>query len=663
LKRGSSYNEWLLHRKEFEARARKRLAGMAIQIGAIVVVTVFMITSAAPSAIAAPAPATTAAPTIPGTINPLSIPKWVNQITGPPPVYTPTVITDANDNVLSHEYTVEMTTGTQQILPAPLPTTPVWWYQGQAHDAVTGADLGVVGNSPGATFEAVRGIPVDVTWVNNINVPQPFAVDPTLHWADPNNLGMVMAPFPPYPPGYPQAQSNVPLVTHLHGAEVQSTSDGGPIAWWTASGTHGSSYYTEKPTAANAAVYHYPNAQIPTTLWYHDHALGITRLNVMSGLAGFYLLRDPADTIAPLLPSGQYEVPLAIQDRTFNTDGSLWFPSVGINPTIHPYWFPEFFGNTIMVNGLVWPNINVDQGQYMFRLLDGSNARFYTLWMGNGMPMTVIGSDGGYYKAPAVTTKLTIAPGERYVILLDFSGMAAGTKVVMMNNAKAPYPGGSPTQGATTGQVMQFTVTANPGFAPQVLPAALNPTLVGAWPTLPTPTKTRILTLYEDAGPLGPLAAYLNGQMWDAPISESPTLGSTEDWQIVDMTMDAHPIHTHLVQFQLVSRQKVDTMAYQTAWLALNGAPPYMMTPTELSWTPYIKGKSIPATPIEQAWKDTIQVLPGEVTTFRIRFAPNDGSAEFPFDATVGPGYVWHCHILDHEDNEMMRPYIVLPAV
>ena len=596
----------------------------------------------------------------PGQMDPMTIPKYVNQLSGPPPVWVPTNITDSSGTVVSQDYTIEMTTTTQQILPAPLPKTNVWCYAGEAKDAVTGQPIGYLKNSPAASFDVTKGVPADVTWVNNILGPSMFAVDPTIHWANPNDLE-VEAPYTAFPPGYQAAQSPVPAVPHLHGGEVQSTDDGGPLAWFTSTGLHGASYSsTRTDIPGNAAVYHYPNAQPATTLWYHDHALGMTRTNVLSGLAGFYIVRDKNDAIAPLLPTGKYDIPLAIQDRTFNTDGSLWFPTVGINPDIHPYWYPEFFGNTIMVNGLVWPNMNVDKGQYMFRVLDGSNARFYTLFFSNGMPFSVIGTDGGYLKAPAVVHKLTIAPGERYTILVDFSALAPGTMIQLLNNAKAPFPTGKPANGATTGQVMQFTVTADAGHAASVLPATLNPTLAGAFPSLPAPSAKRTLTLFEQEGPLGPLGVFVNGQMWDAPVSETPTVGTTEEWSVVDMTMDAHPIHTHLVQFQQISRQKMDTDAYQDDWLDLNGEPPYMMTPTELSVTPYLKGKPVPAGPTEQGWKDTIQMYPGEVTIIRIRWAPIDGTSQYPFDPTVGPGYVWHCHIIDHEDNEMMRPYVVI---
>jgi FtsP/CotA-like multicopper oxidase with cupredoxin domain len=634
----------------------KRLGVLA---GVFIVLAAFLCLSFAQ--VAKPADAIMT-PTDPGILNPFTIPKFVNQLTGPPPVYTPTTVMDDQTGLMTDEYVVDVNTSIQQLLPSPLPKTPVWAYGGIAHDALTGADLGFVRNSPAPSFEAKVGTPVNVQWVNNLTVPHMFAVDPTLMWADPNMMGMVTAPFPPFPPGFPQAQSNVPIVTHLHGAEVQSTSDGGPMAWWTASGTQGMTYSTYRACPANAAVYHYPNGQLPTTLWYHDHALGMTRINVMSGLAGFYFLRDVNDPIAPLLPSGKYEVPLAIQDRIFKTDGSLFFPAVGNNPDVNPYWLPEFFGNTIMVNGLVWPNMNVDKAQYMYRVLDGSNARFYTLYFSNFMPFKVIASDGGYLKAATTVNKLTIAPGERYVILVDFSNMVAGQKIKLLNSAKAPFPSGDYPNALTDGVVMQFTVGSTVGPGPKALPAILNPT-VAPYPSLGTPSLKRIMTLFEVQGPNGPLMVTLNGQRMSSPVTELPVLGTTEEWQIVDTTMDAHPIHTHLATFQLLYRVSIDMMNYTADWLALQGGntPPFdTYIPLSLDWQPYVTGPKIPAPPYEQGWKDTVKMLPGQVSVFRIKFSPNNGDAEYPFDATVGPGYVWHCHIIDHEDNEMMRPYFVV---
>ena len=390
----------------------------------------------------------------------------------------------------------------------------------------------------------------------------------------------------------------------------------------------------------------------------------------MSGLAGFYLLRDNADVLRHMLDSRTYEMPIVIQDRLIQDDGNFYFPAdEATNPTVHPYWSPEFFGDTIMVNGLVWPNMDVNRGTYRFRLLDGSNARFYNLTLvdtstGNLLPFTQIGTDGGYMKSPVMMTNLTIAPGERADILVDFSGLSAGTKVLVKNSANAPYPDGDPVD-ENTAQIMQFTVTNKKMATPLKLPQILNSDLDREWPTLPDPTNTRVLTLWEVQGPGGPLEVLVNGQKWAAPVSEDPEEGSTEEWVIVNLTGDTHPIHTHLTQFQLVGRYTLtDPDAYAAEWTSNNGGdPPYLFKPQELD--PFANGYIVtnsfvgPA-PNEYAWKDTIQMNPGEVTVIRIRFAPIDGTPSYPFDPTVGPGYVWHCHILDHEDNEMMRPYIVV---
>ncbi len=409
------------------------------------------------------------------SLDPLNIPKFENQLTAPPPVYDPKVIT-SQGKVVRHEYTVAMASFMEQILPPSMNLkTPVWGYGGLAHDAVTGASLGFVQNSPGPTFEAVRGVPIQVEWQNNITSSYMFAVDPTIHWANPNNNSESTSPFSAYPPGYPNAQTPVPLVTHLHGGQNQSFYDGGPNQWFTSSGKHGSQYSTYNQTGSNAAVYYYPNTQEPTTLWYHDHALGVTRLNVVSGLAGFYLIREPQngnDKVAPLLPTGKYEMPLVIQDRMFNTDGSFNYPSVGVEPTIHPYWVNTFLGNTIMVNGKLWPNMNVDRGQYRLRILNGSNSRFYNLSFSNGMTFIQIGSDGGYLKAPVKLTSLLLAPAERADIIVDFSNLAIGAKVVLTNTSLILN---TDEEKQTLGQIMQFTTTDQKASTPFSLGSGAKP--------------------------------------------------------------------------------------------------------------------------------------------------------------------------------------------
>jgi spore coat protein A len=648
-------------------------------------------------------------------LDPADIPKYENEITGPPPVW----IATPDNGVDTYEITVSEFQ--QQILPAntanctsnPCLTT-VWGYGGIAKYA-NGTPIGPLHNAPAATFEATRGTPVQVKWINDLTGSHLFAVDPTLHWASPDPDCMLMdtpPPFAPYPPGYIgqspwncNAQADVPIITHLHGAEVQSTSDGYPEAWYTASGTHGMEY-SGGPTDANYATFTYPNEQPATTLWYHDHALGITRINVLSGLAGFYLLRDDSSFEGVLNTAGlvksKYEVPLAFQDRTFLNNGDFFFYTEGNSPDDHPYWVPEFFGNTLMVNGLVWPKMYVDQGVYRFRMLDGSNARFYEFrfceneaveaddCIAADVNIVQIGSDGGFLKnavpIPA-DSNLANIPGERLDILVDFSALSAGDEVYLRNFGNAPFPDGDPVDEYTS-TVMKFIVTANAGPSMPDFSAynggCLNPTLCGTFPSLPAPDNTRILVLKEVMNESidEPVMVTLNGQRWMADISENPDLGATEEWVIVNPTADAHPIHLHLVQFQLVSRKPMDTDLYNMDWIHKQWTnctdyglddcgtlPPGTMPPWPNDYAvktldpfsgSYSVGSDLPFPQNEMGWKDTIKMYPGQVTTIRARFAPIDGSSpRYNFSAAEGPGYVWHCHILDHEDNEMMRPYLV----
>lgn len=597
------------------------------------------------------------------TANPLDpkiIPKYTQEL-AIPPVFLPTESTDPVNGAVSYNYTVSMVQFQKQILPPEFNSTTVWGYSGIVKDTSTGEDIEVQ-SSPGATFEAIKGIPINVKWVNKITDPYPLAVDPSIHWANPNDTPM-MPPngeWPPFPPGVNSAQKDVPLVPHLHGGEQQSIFDGHPEAWWTAKGLKGPKYITD--------TFHYPNTQESTTLWYHDHALGVTSLNVMMGLSGFYIIRDPENPLdypGKLITKSKYEIPIVIQDRSFNDDGSFNFPNEGDNPTIHPYWQPEFFGDTIMVNGDLWPNLNVDMTKYRFRLLNGSNARFYNLKFSNRMQFWQIGTDGGYLNKPVPLTSLLIAPGERADILVDFTEFPPGTSIILENDARAPYPSGDVPDSDTVGKIMQFTVQHNEDMTmPPELPKVLRCKPV---PLLSPSCKIRILTLYEIEGPNGPLMVTLDGERWSAPISQLPIVGSTEEWYIVNLTMDAHPIHLHLVQFKGVNRQMFDVDTYTEDWLKLNsslGDPPWMTTPKLLHTTPYLIGDPISFEDNEQGWKDTIKAYPGEITRIRVRFAPQNaesctGKNMFPFDPSVGPGYVWHCHILDHEDNEMMRPYRV----
>lgn len=594
------------------------------------------------------------------TIDPKKIPKFINKL-NIPPVYIPKVIKKASNlKIISYNYIVSVSRLRQQILPEGFPMTTVFAYGGKARDKITGKVINNFKMAPGATFEAVRGIPINVQWINNLNGPNKLPVDPTLHWADPNNLGMVnSSSVPPFPPGLPKAQMPVPIVTHLHGGENSSVFDGHPDAWFTEGESKiGSEFIT--------SLYRYPNKQEPTTLWYHDHALGITRLNVLMGLSGFYIIRDPKnplDVPGKVLPDKSHEIPIVIQDRTFNMDGSFNFPNVGINPEVHPYWQPEFFGDTIVVNGGTWPNLNVDKGEYRFRILNGSNARFYNLKFSNDMEFFQIGSDGGYLEKPVKLNSILLAPAERADILVDFSKVPIGEKFILQNTANAPFPGGEAPDPDTVGSVMQFTVLNCRPIKKLRIPKKLN-----IIPKLTPDAPKRTLVLYEVAGKNGPLEVLLNGQKWSAPVSETPLVGSTEEWEIVNLTGDTHPIHLHLVQFQILNRQVFKVDDYSIKWLELNGEPPLNHPTVVLPTDGYLIGDPILPDENEAGWKDTIRANPGEVTKLIIRFAPQNADSSlvkpgvnlFPFNPSSGPGYVWHCHILDHEDNEMMRPLKIL---
>jgi spore coat protein A len=386
---------------------------------------------------------------------------------------------------------------------------------------------------------------------------------------------------------------------------------------------------------------------------------------------------------------------------------------------VHPFWIPEFIGDTILVNGKTWPYLNVEPRKYRFRLVNGSNARFYDLKLSNAAPFLVIATDDGYLNTAVSTPNLIIAPGERYEIIVDFSALAVGTNVILTNSARTPFPGGAKVVKGTTDTVMQFRVVANTsGLANAAVVAGTNlrtanPILdiktpaVNARPTagacvVPFPankTIVRQLTLNEVIGPGGPLELVLNNTKYNGSPSitaqfgrrdsEQPAVGDTEIWEIINITADAHPIHTHLASFQLLNRQAFQatkwTNVYAGALAATFGVAPDGLGPpfTYLQQNadcaiggnppigPYLQAKKLTAPLLyENGWKDTVIAYPGEITRIVVRWAETDapvattaaGMNTYPFppyELLSGVGYVWHCHIIDHEDNEMMRPYVV----
>jgi spore coat protein A len=466
-------------------------------------------------------------------------------------------------------YDIEMQEILQQ-LHQNLPPTRLWGYDGLY---------------PGPTIEASVGQQVTVNWINDLRdstgalrTEHYLPVDLCMHGPD------TEGPTPR-------------TVVHLHGGHVPPESDG---------------YPEDTFLPGNQATYVYENNQLPATLWYHDHALGITRLNVMMGLAGAYLLRDDFEN-ALNLPANEFEIPLVIQDRSFNPDGTLSYPAT---------WQDHFFGDKIVVNGKVWPFLNVQRGKYRFRLFNGSNSRAYTLTLSTGDPFNVIGTDGGLLTTPVVKDTLTMTPGERIDVVVDFESYSPNTEIILQNSAPAPFPG-TPGVGVIP-EIMKFIVQGGGGGFTDPLPDTLR--VVTPLPDTMA-VMTREFVLKKQSDPCAGSIWTINGLGW-TDITEYPVLGDTEIWEFVNDSGVAHPMHMHLVMFQVLNRQPFITQADS-------------IVPV---------GDPIPPDPSEAGWKDTAPVYPGEILRVIARFEGYTGL------------YAYHCHILEHEDHEMMRQFQVVAS-
>jgi bilirubin oxidase len=598
----------------------------------------------------------------------------------------------------------------QRILSPPHPMTTVWSY-GSIDYPGTAAEGGTF-NYPAFTIEATADRPVRVNWINDLVakngkfLPHLLPVDQTLHWANPpgglesrDRRGTDQAPY----------TGPVPMVTHVHGAHADADSDGYAEAWYLPDAKNIPRDYARTGTFYNyfapqfkartgqgwdpgTAVFEYRNDQPATTLWYHDHTLGMTRLNVYAGPAGYYLIRNGSydmdlGYVAPGVgddPLGEYtEIPIAIQDRSFNADGSLFYPDNraffegldsedlripfipdlacdGLPSDVSPIWNPEFFGNMMVVNGFTWPYLEVEQRRYRFRFLNGCNSRFLVLKMttsprsdndGFNTPefsFWQIGAEQGFLPAPVELDYLLMAPAERADVIVDFTNVPVGTEIVLVNDGPdAPFGGVSLedlSDWHSTGQVMKFVVKAASNADHTTPPDLLT---LPPQPVLPDiPDVTRQVSLNEeesgtvrvsedefgnivlDCGTgevFGPTSALLgtlnpdgtgNPLLWNDLITENPAVGDTEEWEIHNFTEDAHPIHVHLVKFKVLGR-------------GLDGTQP------PEAW--------------ETGFKDTVIAYPGEITRIKAQY-------------DVGGFYVWHCHIVEHEDNEMMRPFHIGPV-
>jgi len=625
-----------------------------------------------------------------GTLAPGDVDKFVLPLIKPPAM-------PGKSNRNKDKYKIGVREFSQRVLSPPHPLTRVWSYGSIDHPGTVAG--GGTFNYPAFTIEARWNRDTQVIWRNDLvdpkgnYLPHLLPVDPTLHWANPPGgpAGRDSRPTFATTPG--PYTGPVPIVTHVHGAHTTEDSDGFAEAWYlpaaenipdgfARTGTFWDYFNTkyEHGWEYGDASFKYPNSQRATTLWYHDHTLGMTRLNVYAGPAGFWLIRggpddvvlDSRDESTAILPGpapgvgdhplGAYgEIPIVIQDRSFNANGSLFYPDTREffdeftgpyipDSTVSPIWNPEFFGNMMVVNGFTWPYLEVEPKRYRFRLLNGCNSRFLILQFEHpGVEVWQIGAEGGFLPAPVrlndhpypgsigggATVLLGLA--ERADLIVDFTA-AAGTSFRLMNlGPDEPFGGGAigvdfdPSDPGSTGQVMEFRVGAGPVDDPTTPPQYLQ---LPAIAPLGAAANTQYLSLIEEVfepadvpfaallGRFDPGTGDTTPMLWMDPITENPAIGATEVWEMANFTEDAHPIHIHQVQFEVLGRE------------VIGGGPSITGSNGPLPW--------------ETGRKDTVIAYPGETTRVKARFDL--------------PGFfVWHCHIVEHEDNEMMRPYHVGP--
>jgi len=645
-----------------------------------------------------------------GTVDPVGLPKFMTAMLVPPQMPRAAILRRGGQ--LVDYYEIATRQFPQQILPAGFPVTTVWGY-GPAKALSPRAPM--IFNAPSLTIEANWNRPVMVKWINDLKdsagnfLPHLLPVDPTLHWANPPGGAAGRDTRPTFASTPARYNGPVPQVTHVHGAVgVGDESDGYAEAWYLPDAGNIPALYAREGTwyeffknsaavrfgadwGAGSSTFRYPNTGRASTEWYHDHTLGMTRVNVYAGPAGFFILRGgpngdlqvrdsrtgrfallpgPAPSEVDQIAPGRrhHEIPIAIQDRSFNADGSLFYPDTRAffddiagpyvpSTDVSPIWNPEFFGDTIMVNGATWPYLDVEQRRYRFRFLDGCTARFLILDF-TGIPGAAvwqIGNEGGFLAAPVDITggqsgRVLIGPAERADVIVDFTNVPLGNYVLGNAGPDEPFSGGVPgvdfpvADPQTTGRVMQFRVTRRVGADVSTPPQYLK--LPHVQP-LPTATLTRPLALVEETSesfedaPTAALLGTITGdpnttagtivkRVWGEPVTENPAIGATEIWELYNTTVDAHPVHIHEDLFELVNRQRI-TVDGETGQVRVSpGSTP------------------VGPHPGETGFKDTVIAYPGEVTRIRAKFSRSGQ-------------YVWHCHIVEHEDNEMMRPYRIGP--
>lgn len=587
-------------------------------------------------------------------MDPADIPRYEDEMPRPP-VAQPVGTKDGRPY-----YELEIDETTQTVLPSSIDLkTTVWGYNSQGNQAGTlypGPTLKTQHNrriyakfpnriNAGKYPDNPEGVPDTAEWA-----PHLLPLGGTIHGAYIKNEGPDGSTFDPADYGKEQVPP-VRTTTHVHGGNVPSDSDGLPEQWYSLD-------YQSTGDTFETRVHRYPNRQKASTLWYHDHALGTTRLNVYAGLAGFFITHGEQEKKLPL-PSGQYDVPILIQDRGFRengewhyTDADLWPPGLGGDPGDVPGYNPwplEYFGDVAVVNGKAWPKMTVEPRKYRLRFLNGSNARYYNLRLeaenGTDAPdLHLIGTDTGLKEQPTTIAqpaqRLWSAPAERHEVVVDFSGFGGQTFTVT-NNAAAPVGAkGSRTDTAGGGlqEIMQFQVKDTTVDDPREIPSKMRNIN-----DIKNTVQTRKQVLGEMDDRWGRKLLSLNGKRWDNPDMAEPQLGTSETWDFVNPHADAHAMHVHLVSFQVEGRRPFDVQHYKETIQA-----------DKPEDTGYVGGDIQYTGPWqepdvgERGEKDTVTAYPGMVTRVKMRFQNFPGR------------YVWHCHMLEHEDYEMMRPYRVV---
>ncbi|WP_046181047.1 multicopper oxidase family protein [Domibacillus tundrae] len=505
--------------------------------------------------------------------DPNTIPKFVDELKKPR-----TLQPTDNDRYPEGSYYKIVMKEAKHRFHKDFPNTRIWGYNGI---------------SPGPTIEASKDKTTYVKYENKLPEKHFLPVDYTLHGSSDT----------------PEVRS----VVHLHGANVDWKSDGHPEAWYTQN-------YEKTGPMFRRKVHAYTNHQPGTTLWYHDHSMGLTRLNVFAGLAGFYLLRDSLEERLQL-PKGRHEIPLMIQDRSFNEDGSIFYPDSPPFPVpIHPSITPGVTGNTITVNGKVWPHLKVEPRKYRFRILNASNRRGYLLSLSDEKSFTQIGTDGGFLNRPAELSSIQLLPSERTDVIIDFSGMEG--KEIILQNSDTEF------LDEHTSIVMQFRVELPLlGKDTSEIPAELAPAMelhehhAHIIRDLP-------LTISTDE--YGRPMLMLNERMYHDPATEKPSLDSVEIWNFINATPIQHPIHVHLVQFKIIERRPFNLERYESEGVV------------------EFTGPAEEPRDYERGWKDTVKADIGKVTKIIMHFKEHTGN------------YIWHCHFLEHEDHDMMRPIRII---